>query len=126
MWQKSSHTKAENCHPDDHWNDHGYPPQTNNRAVSASMSPTEGIKTGNESAFYDSSKRVLRRGFTGNVVDSVSRGSHHLETQNINGAINHGSDIRRISHLENQASTASCSPSRYFGLYCLEINRGSI
>ncbi|XP_024974153.1 uncharacterized protein LOC112512429 isoform X1 [Cynara cardunculus var. scolymus] len=111
---KSSHTKAENCHPTDHWSDHGYLPQTDNRAVSPSMSPTEGIKTGNESAFYDSSRSVLRKGFTGNVVDpvQVSRGSH-LETQNINGAINDGSGVRCISHLETQAATASCSPLRY-------------
>ncbi|KAJ9564969.1 hypothetical protein OSB04_000935 [Centaurea solstitialis] len=96
---KSSHTKAENSHPDDHWNDHGYVPQTDNRAVTPSMSPTQGIKTGNEAAFYDSSRPILRKGLTGNVVDPVSR-EIPLEMQNINGAINHG-------------STASCSPSRY-------------
>lgn len=117
---KSSHTKAESCHPTDHWSDHGYLPQTNNRAVSPSMSPTEGIKTGNESAFYDSSRLVLRQGFTGDVVDpmiQVSRGSH-LETQNINGAIkmlssgHTAKDNGGLSQFSS-ASPASCSPSRY-------------
>lgn len=116
---KSSDTKAETCHPIDHWSDHGYLPQTNDRAVSPSRSPTEGFKTGNESALYDSSRLVLRKDM-GNDVDpviQVSRGSH-LETQKINGTFkmlssSHTAKDNGGLNQFSSASAASCSPSRY-------------
>lgn len=90
-------TKAE----DHHWNDNGYPPQT--------QSLTEGTKMENEST-YNPSTLVVNKDFIRNVVDP-------METQKINGAVKMVPSAHTVTNnggMMSQFSSASVSPSRYF------------
>ncbi|KAD0994768.1 hypothetical protein E3N88_43442 [Mikania micrantha] len=91
---KLSDIKAENSHPVDHWNDHGYLPPTKSQTVG-------GVKMGNDSAFYDSSKLLLNKDF--------------LETQKINETVTMARSDNTTNNggILSYASTSAFPPSRY-------------